>query len=778
MTKRIFELEIDLKSAKAKQELEKFNNTVDDTNKKTKDNKKATDDSSKGFKGLTAKLGPATAGFAAVGVAVTAAVGAFVALDGIARQTATNVNELQNLARVAGTTVQQFQAMAFAAQGFGISQDKVADIIQDFNDKLGDFTIAGAGPFVDVLAVLGDQAGITSESLSKMSGREGIQAITNALQTANIPLKEQTTLLEALASDLSRAAPLFRENGAAIDEANDKLKENNALLTDLQISRLTEYKKQVDLLDKQYEALANTVASKSVPALQAVNDIISDFLGFVNKPSEFEVLIKDQKPKEAIETLTKRLEDFEAAKTRINNESNLLGSASAFGGTSTKQQLKAVDDQIAAANELIQVQKNLMKVSNETAAADAKNKEDAVVASNRNSSKVVTDAQKAQAAIESQIASLSSGKITIDELNESIRTTAELEKLIAPFKEKFNAEQLKEIEAQFKSLIGAQTQLTQVQKDSEDAQALLKKTEEDRLALQKERNSTFAGEITGLTQELALLKEQDVAKRELLKTEMQIKGLGLNADQTGYLLSLQNQIDAQRKLNDTKEKTAEINKSFDEELKGLEERLVLSGLNNDAARERQQLEFELANSGYSDQQKDSIRVVNDQIIAQERRNALLQEEKDAVQSLGQAIGSWAGGSKDAIKSVIAELIRLIAITQFGGTGNLLGGFLSGVGGGNMRGFAKGGNFNAGETFVVGEAGPEIITSNAAGAVIPNGQAFGNKGTSLVLQPTLTVNGSVMNTDELSNLFSDFSNSIAQQTQALIKNELRPQGVFS
>lgn len=781
MTKRIFELEIDLKSAKANEELKKFNRTIDDTNKKTGNSKTQTDKSSKGFSGLAARLGPVAAGLGAVTAAVGAAVGAFVTLDNVARTAGLRVQELENLSRVAGLSIQEFQGLSFAAERFGFTQDKVADVIQDFNDKLGDFTSTGAGPFVDVLKILGEESGVTVEELTKLSGRQGIERIIGAFESANVPIKEQVFLLESLASDLSRVTPLFANNGEAIDEATAALRENNALLTDLQVSRLTDYKEQVDLLDKQYEALSNTVASKTVPALEAINNAIGSFLGFVNEPSELELKIEGKEPTEQLRILNEELVRFEANQARIQAEQAQFGSLANFGtgGPRIEQRLASVQSEIDLTKELIGIIKEKETASAQAETARQTELENASKASQARKQELISEAEASRLAIQSQIDSLKNGTVTVDELNSAIAETAKLDALLKPLKERFDPVQLAEIKTSYEQLVVAQRQLTQAQKESEATQAELARVEAERKALADSNRATFASEVTGMAQELALLKEQDLVKRELLKTELQIRNLGLDGAQTNTLLTLQQQINAQRKLNDEKEKGLQTQKAFEQEQKVLAERLALSKLNNDADRERLQLEFELANSGYTAQQQNSIRILNEQIIAQERRNELLEQEKAAVQTLGEAIGSWAGGSKDAIKTVIAELIRLVAITQFGGTGNLLGGFLSGFGGtGSIRGFAKGGNFNAGETFVVGEAGPEIITSNAAGAVIPNNKAFGQTGTSLVIQPTLTVNGSVMDSDQLTMMFSEFSNSIAEQTQSMIKNELRPNGVFN
>ena len=47
--------------------------------------------------------------------------------------------EITNLSQLAGVSVERFQEMSFAAANFGVSQEKLADILKDTNDKFADF---------------------------------------------------------------------------------------------------------------------------------------------------------------------------------------------------------------------------------------------------------------------------------------------------------------------------------------------------------------------------------------------------------------------------------------------------------------------------------------------------------------------------------------------------------------------------------------------------------------------------------------------------------------
>jgi len=62
-----------------------------------------------------------------------------------------NAVEIGRLSRLANATSVEFQRFAIASKTVGIEQDKVADILKDVNDRVGDFLATGGGPMKDFL---------------------------------------------------------------------------------------------------------------------------------------------------------------------------------------------------------------------------------------------------------------------------------------------------------------------------------------------------------------------------------------------------------------------------------------------------------------------------------------------------------------------------------------------------------------------------------------------------------------------------------------------------
>ena len=713
MANRTFDIEVNLDTGDASKDLKKLNREMDKTEKSSKKAGKGTKGLDKSFGGLSGSLKGAGVAFAGVTAAATVAVAAFVAVDQGLRTLGTQVRELENLSRIAGVSTAEFQGMNLAAKQFGLTGEKVSDIIKDFSDKLGDATLTGAGPFNDAIAALGKTSGLTLQKLSAMSGKEGVSAVIDAMEGANLTTQEQIFLQEALASDLSHATGLFKDNGAAIDDANQSLRDTNSIITAMDLETFSEYRKQADLMDKQFEKLGLTLGSKVAPAMTWLNGLVSDFITMLNSEDSF--------------------------------EQQMMGAGAAEGIKLASTELVKLNSEL---KEEVRIQKELAAFTRTGLPGAGTG---------------VADANKRVAAKKEEIATAERLLAVAEEQNKMDIKTAKTKAEIAAADPK---KTLKQIEAEAKVAAAEAKRLAKVEAD-------LKKRREQQLKSQQEF-------MLAKEQLLALSKATTAEERIALQIAHEAVGLNLSAEQLAQAQALALQTAAQDKANDAAEDALEIGKQRNEDFADrkldMERELILLKATTDAERERLQLEFEIKDSGFSQAQAESLKVINEQLIAQEKRNELLAKEKEAVHDLAEAMGSWASGSKDAIKGVIVELIRLVAIRQFGGTGSFLGGFLDGLGGGGMRGFAEGGNFRAGETFMVGEKGPEIITSQAAGQVIPNHQLGG--GASVTVTPQLIINGGVNGVDELTSMFGQFSDSIASQTKDLIKRELRPGGTIA
>lgn len=98
--------------------------------------------------------------------------------------------------------------------------------------------------------------------------------------------------------------------------------------------------------------------------------------------------------------------------------------------------------------------------------------------------------------------------------------------------------------------------------------------------------------------------------------------------------------------------------------------------------------------------------------------------------------------RDMARSIIAELYRVLVVQQLvgsfdaaTGTGSGIMGFLGPILGGVTGMRASGGSVMAGESYIVGERGPEIFTPSSQGAITPNGG-----GGSVVVNQTVNIQG--------------------------------------
>ena len=167
--------------------------------------------------------------------ATLAMSGAIVAATAAGAALAHRVGEigerLTNLSRVAGTTPEKFQEMAAASRSVGIEQEKLADILKDVQDRVGDFLATGGGPMADFFENIAPKVGVTAEQFARLSGPEALQLYVSSLEKANLSQSEMTFYMEAMASDLTLMLPLLRDNGREMDRLANEARDAGAILS-------------------------------------------------------------------------------------------------------------------------------------------------------------------------------------------------------------------------------------------------------------------------------------------------------------------------------------------------------------------------------------------------------------------------------------------------------------------------------------------------------------------------------------------------------------------
>ena len=177
------------------------------------------------------------------GTAVVAANA--VAAAAIFKTTSANIKELKNLSFAANTVTEEFQRGAFAAQRFGIDQQKFGDILKDVNDRIGDFVTTGAGPMVDFFEQVAPKIGITADAFRGLSGQDGLALFVKSLEDANLSQEEMIFHMEAMASDATLLLPLFKDNAKALKEMSAEAEALGIGLSEIDVEKVSQANREL-----------------------------------------------------------------------------------------------------------------------------------------------------------------------------------------------------------------------------------------------------------------------------------------------------------------------------------------------------------------------------------------------------------------------------------------------------------------------------------------------------------------------------------------------------
>src|SRR5690606_2630196 len=144
------------------------------------------------------------------GAAIGAAAAATAAMVVTQVKAAT---ELRQQAQLASSTTQEFQRYAIAAETVGINQEKLADQLKDFNEKVGEFQQSGSGGMKDFFEQIAPKIGITADAFRGLSGPQALQLYYDSLERAGASQQQMSFYLESMASDTTALIPLLRNGG-------------------------------------------------------------------------------------------------------------------------------------------------------------------------------------------------------------------------------------------------------------------------------------------------------------------------------------------------------------------------------------------------------------------------------------------------------------------------------------------------------------------------------------------------------------------------------------
>lgn len=198
---------------------------------------------------------------------------ASTAMGALIVKTAEYGREVSRLSQVSNTNTTTFQRWAAAASSVGIEQEKMADILKDVNDRVGDFMTTGAGPMADFFEKIGPRVGVTIKHFQDLSGPEALQLYVTALERAGVSQQEMTFYMEAMASDSTLLLPLLRNNGAALEALGDKAQAAGRIMSAEAISASVNFQTRLTTLTDTVRGLVSEVGVALIPIAERLADM-------------------------------------------------------------------------------------------------------------------------------------------------------------------------------------------------------------------------------------------------------------------------------------------------------------------------------------------------------------------------------------------------------------------------------------------------------------------------------------------------------------------------
>lgn len=192
-------------------------------------------------------------------------------LGTLSHHAAQTAAEIDNLSRLANTSTTEFQEMAYGAQQYGIQQDKLADILKDTNDRVGEFLDEGVGEMARFFEHIAPQVGMTAEQFRNLSGPQALQLYYDGLEKANLSQAEMTTYMERIADEATALIPLLRNGGDEFQRLAKEANSVNAVLSQMEIERLKSVRNEFGQLGQQ-------LSTETARAVSQFDDLIKGSL--------------------------------------------------------------------------------------------------------------------------------------------------------------------------------------------------------------------------------------------------------------------------------------------------------------------------------------------------------------------------------------------------------------------------------------------------------------------------------------------------------------------
>ncbi len=222
--------------------------------------------------GLVNKLGGVLKTGTKLFAGFTAAAGASVAtLSIFSKGQADVAREITNTSNALNVNREVLQKYIAAGREFNIEGDKMGDILQDITDKIGDFSVTGAGEGADVF----EQLNLSIEEFRNLTPDQQLLKLADAITELD-SRSEQVFFLESLASDASRLLPLLDNNAEALRRISAEAEQSGAIYSEADLDKLLEANEIYNDIDLKIQGLTRRLAVELAPAVSTATEKVLD----------------------------------------------------------------------------------------------------------------------------------------------------------------------------------------------------------------------------------------------------------------------------------------------------------------------------------------------------------------------------------------------------------------------------------------------------------------------------------------------------------------------
>lgn len=335
MAEKVIKVKVD--KVGAQRDLNAINKALKDAGVNAEVFKDETEGAGGGLSRMIPKARGAATAVTAVGSAVTAATAATIAF---ARSQALAIKELQTSARLAGLSTQQFQAYSYAANSFGVSQEKLGDILKDVNDRVGDFITTGEGEFVDVFEKVLQPLGVTTDKLREMSSVEVLGAVQEGLEKFGANGQEVTFILEAISNDATLLQPLLENNAEALNRLAREAEDMGLIISPDQVQAANDFNAAFERTAGKVSTFAKLLTSELSEPLTELVNLAGDFVTYMAEA--FNLTIESQ-----IESVTSKIDEQREALEKLKETGKSGNTYGALANAPQGTQEMVIENNIA-----------------------------------------------------------------------------------------------------------------------------------------------------------------------------------------------------------------------------------------------------------------------------------------------------------------------------------------------------------------------------------------------------------------------------------------------